>query len=275
MTSELSSFPNSLPDPGAAAVGRDAIRVWRRAPRATWRLVCFPHAGGSAGFFRPWAPLMHEHVDLLAVQYPGREDRLDDPRPAGLAELADRVALDLLRHADRPLALFGHSLGATLAYEVAQRLSRYGLAPERLFVSAQPAPPRRRVTRWHLESDEALCAEVVRLSPSSHFVLNDPECRPVFLPLLRQDYQWIETYAGPAAAHHPLRLQIEVFLPAQDTEITLDEAQAWQQCSVLPVQIHPCAGDHFYLNPLRHELVARVMQSLRGQRAQGTNQERA
>lgn len=257
------------------AAVRDAVRVWRRSPGAVWRLVCFPHAGGSAGFFRPWAPLLNDHIELLAVQYPGREDRLDDPRPASLAELADRVALDLVGYADRPLALFGHSLGATMAYEVAHRLSHYGLAPERLFISAQPAPDRGRHTQWHLASDADLCSEVIRLSPTAQFVLHDPECRPLFLPLLRQDYRWIETYPGSSPAHPALRLPIEVFLPSQDTEITAEEAQAWQACSQEPVLIHVCAGDHFYLNPLRHEVVGRILKSLPSQRIRPEAKERA
>lgn len=81
-----------------------------------------PHAGGSASFFRSWSERLPPDIDLLALQYPGREDRFNEAPATRLEDLSDGAALALRDFADAPLALFGHSLGAALAYETALRL---------------------------------------------------------------------------------------------------------------------------------------------------------
>src|SRR6185312_12110242 len=97
------------------------------------RLVCLPHAGGSAPFFRPVAIALGRDVDVVAVQYPGRQDRRAEKPVSDMAVLADRVA-DLLRgQSPLPLTLFGHSMGAILAFEVARRLEADGNPPVRVF----------------------------------------------------------------------------------------------------------------------------------------------
>ena len=71
------------------------VRRWQPRPDATWRLVCFPHAGGGAGSYREWPPLLPPWVELLAVQYPGREDRFPDPLIDDMHELVAQLAAAL------------------------------------------------------------------------------------------------------------------------------------------------------------------------------------
>lgn len=100
------------------------IRRFHPRPDGDVRLVCLPHAGGSASFFFPVSQAMPPSVDVLCVQYPGRQDRRAEPVIDSIPDLADQVFAALLPWADRPLAFFGHSMGATLAFEVARRLER-------------------------------------------------------------------------------------------------------------------------------------------------------
>ncbi|HEJ1191670.1 TPA: pyochelin biosynthesis editing thioesterase PchC, partial [Pseudomonas aeruginosa] len=118
------------------------VRPLRLTPMPRLRLACFPHAGGSASFFRSWSERLPPDIDLLALQYPGREDRFNEAPATRLEDLADGAALALRDFADAPLALFGHSLGAALAYETALRLESAGAPLRHLFVSAHPAPHR-------------------------------------------------------------------------------------------------------------------------------------
>ena len=127
-----------------------------RPPRSTWerwfrcdrpvvlprvRLVAFPPAGAAASFFRPWTRFLPQGVELLGVQYPGREDRLLEPHPPDLHALADTIAAALGGRAGVPLALFGHSLGAAIAYEVAHRLQVQATARVvHVYLSGRPAP---------------------------------------------------------------------------------------------------------------------------------------
>src|SRR3954470_18640700 len=100
------------------------LRRFREAPTAPVRLVCFPYAGGSASFYFPYARDLSPHTEVLAVQYPGRQDRRHEPGCAGIGRLADAIADVLPGQDERPYAFFGHSMGAVVAFEVALRLAQ-------------------------------------------------------------------------------------------------------------------------------------------------------
>ena len=123
-----------------------------RTPDLT--VICLPHAGGASSYFRRWIPVTPERVELLGVQYPGREDRISEPVPGTVAALAGEVAAAVaseLRERPRPQwALFGHSLGAAIAFEVTRLLENQDLQPDRLIVSARHAPHIRRASTLHL-----------------------------------------------------------------------------------------------------------------------------
>ncbi|WP_138796198.1 thioesterase II family protein, partial [Escherichia coli] len=127
------------------------------------RLVCFPHAGGSAAYFHGVSRALSPAVDVLAVQYPGRQDRRHEPLIDSIDGLAARVREELAPWTDRPLALFGHSMGAMVAFEVALRLTADGAAPSVLFASGRRAPSRYREESVHLHDDAGIMAELSRL----------------------------------------------------------------------------------------------------------------
>ncbi|CAI9121916.1 thioesterase II family protein [Brytella acorum] len=233
------------------------LRRFNRAAEASVRLICLPHAGGSASAFRRWRDLLPDKIDLLAAQYPGREDRYADSFAPDIAKLADELADALSNYLDRPLLLFGHSMGASIAYEVALRLEKRGTPPARIIVSAHPPPHRQRDSDLHCQNDEALVADVRRLSDQRPSLLDDPEIRALFLPMLRADYRLIETYrcVTPVAVATP----ITVVLPVDDAEITQDEALAWQDCTLSPLTLHDVEGGHFYLQQHPERLIALLL----------------
>ncbi|WP_276583904.1 alpha/beta fold hydrolase [Pseudomonas sp. RIT-PI-AD] len=240
------------------------VRPYRLSPMPRWRLVCFAHAGGSASFFRDWAAALPADIDLLAIQYPGREDRFCEPCLTDMHSLAEAASQALRGYADRPLALFGHSLGAVAAYEVAIRLERQAIAVEHLFISAHPAPQCQRGGQLHSGPDAALLDDVRRLSGRPHPLLEDPAQRELFLPSLRNDYRIVETYRR--AQPLPLDSRIEVFYPEQDPEIDLDEALAWQAASLQPLHLRRWDGEHFYLIEQRQALFDALATALLGRR---------
>lgn len=135
--------PPVIPAPVRAV---NSVGRWLRRPRPVanprLRLVCLPHGGGTAGAFYGWTAWLPADVELVAVQYPGRQDRFGEPCLRDMGELADAVAQALLPLLDRPVALFGHSMGAALAYEVTLRLETQYRA-RRGSCSSRAAPPRR------------------------------------------------------------------------------------------------------------------------------------
>ncbi|MER8062291.1 MULTISPECIES: alpha/beta fold hydrolase [unclassified Streptomyces] len=226
------------------------------------RLVCFPHAGGAAGSYRALARALGPEVEVLAVQYPARQDRRHEPPVPRLAELADRIAevLDALGPRDpAPYALFGHSLGALVAYETARRLDHRGNTPHRLFVSARCAPTAGAGPTDHLDDDAALLAEVRRLGGGD--ALDDPEVQALALPALRADYAALRSYTwrqGPA-----LRCPVTVLTGTDDPLCTPEQALDWLRLAVVPGRSRVFRGGHFYLEDRVAEVARATLSDLR------------
>ncbi|WP_049580579.1 thioesterase II family protein [Streptomyces sp. SBT349] len=222
------------------------VRRFHPAPDARTRLVCLPHAGGSASYFYSVSRSLSPAVDVLAVQYPGRQDRMREPCIDSIEELADQVAEALLPWADRPVTLFGHSMGASLAYEVAQRLEKAGVTPTGLFVSGRRAPSRPRDESVHTRDDDGLIAEVKALSGTDASLLGDDEVLRMILPALRNDYKAAETYRPDAL----VKVSCPVFalIGDADPKSTVDEATSWGDHTSGAFDLRVFPGGHFYLN---------------------------
>lgn len=230
------------------------LRSFHPAPEARTTLVCLPHAGGSASFFFPVSRELGPEFEVLAVQYPGRQDRRHEPNIDSLPRMADEI-VEALRHLDdRPFALFGHSMGAMLAYEVTLRLADAGLrTPTRIFVSGRRAPSRYRDDRMHLLSDQEILAQLRRLNGTEAVALDDPDIREMIMPVLRSDYRAVETYR-----HEPGRMldcPVTVLTGNQDPLVSIEEACAWEEHSTGPTDLRVLPGDHFYLVGQREEVL--------------------
>ncbi|WP_314252148.1 thioesterase II family protein [Streptomyces sp. DSM 40907] len=237
------------------------MRRFHPAPDAQFRLVCFPHAGGSATFYFPVAQALAPGLDVLAVQYPGRQDRRAEKCLDDIYELADQVTEALLPWTDRPLALFGHSMGATVAYEVARNLERQGVAPLGLFASGRRAPSCRRDEYVHQRDDEGLVAALKELSGTDAAVLGDEELLRMVLPAVRGDYKAVETYRHREGAR--LGCPVTVLVGDSDPVTSLEEAATWAEHTTGPCEVEVFAdGGHFYLNSQAAEVLKVVERSV-------------
>ncbi|HKT00925.1 MAG TPA: alpha/beta fold hydrolase [Rugosimonospora sp.] len=244
-----------------AATARDWLRCYRPRPAARLRLVCFPYATGSATFYRSWAGALPEHVELVAVQYPGRLDRISEPCVPDMETMVDTVAGVLPPVLDRPVALFGHSMGAAIAFEVAHRLrARYGVDPVRLYVSGRPAPEYHENGVKHRGPDDVLWAELSRLGGTSAEVLDHADLRAALMPALRGDYRLIETYRPVPA--QPLPCPITALLGDADPEVTPVQAGAWAGHTTAGLTLKVFPGNHFYLVDHRAAVLAEVVRGL-------------
>ncbi|WP_020499042.1 thioesterase II family protein [Sciscionella marina] len=209
------------------------------------RLVCFPHAGGAASFFRPVSFALRSRVDVIAVQYPARQDRRAEAPIDDLLTLADRIHGLLREQPELPLTLFGHSMGAIVAFEVARRCTAKGPSPVGLFVSGRRGPAIHREEGVHQRDDEGLLAEIRGLGGSAAEILDDEEIMRAALPALRGDYRAVETYRCPpeATVHCP----ISVLTGEDDPKTTLDEAKEWAQHTSGRFDLRVFEGGHFFL----------------------------
>jgi pyochelin biosynthesis protein PchC len=234
---------NAMSEPAA---GNDAwIRRFHPAA-AGLQLVCFPHAGGSASFYFPLSAALHPQIEVLAVQYPGRQDRRGEEPIRDIHRLAGEIVAALRPWLTGRPAFFGHSMGAIVAFEVARRMEHpAGSAPVGLIASGSRAPSRRRDDRTHLRDDEGVLADLQRLSGTDPRLLDDQQMLRSFLPAIRGDLQAIETYV--CAAGSVLACPITAFVGDRDPTVTLDEAQAWGEHTAGGFGLHVFDGGHFYL----------------------------
>lgn len=224
--------------------------LWIRRFHATKqdgvRLVCFPHAGGSASFFFPMSKVLSPAMDVLAVQYPGRQDRRMEKGIDNIPDLADEAFEALKSQLDCRMVLFGHSMGAVLAFEVARRLERETDAKVMgLFASGRRAPSRYRDESVHLRDDEGIVAELKLMSGTDAALLGDDEILRMILPAIRSDYAAIESYRCEPGA--TVACPITVLVGDSDPKTSLEEATAWSGHTTGPFELRTFQGGHFFL----------------------------
>ncbi|RMI32445.1 thioesterase II family protein [Streptomyces triticirhizae] len=231
----------------ASTTDSDWVRRYHPSARPAVRLVCFPHAGGSASYFHGVSAALAPDVEVLAVQYPGRQDRRAERPLRSVEELARGAVAALRPWAEAgPLAFFGHSMGSMVAFEAAVSLTRAGLAPRLLFLSGRRAPSRVREENVRLRDDAGIMAELRELGGTEAALLDDDELREMILPALRADYHAVETYgprSGPAVA-----CPIVALVGDDDPRTTVEEARAWADHTSGPFDLRVFPGGHFYLN---------------------------
>ncbi|MFF1839924.1 thioesterase II family protein [Streptomyces sp. NPDC058231] len=226
------------------------VRRFHPGPDAPARLLCFPHAGGSASTYRPLSTALKGHVEVWAVQYPGRQDRLGEPCAQDLDEIVE-ATLDTLAPtlADGgPIGLFGHSMGTLLAFEVARRLVKEGTPPAVLFVSAGRGPSLGRpagIPGLHDAGDEAMLEEVRLLGGTESELLDHPELLDLVLYALRADYAMMGRYEyrpGPV-----LSCPVIALAGDSDPRVPVESMRAWAEETSGSCDLHVLPGGHFYL----------------------------
>ena len=247
---------------------RHSAGLWRhqhlRGGEPALRLFCLAHSGGSAVVFRQWLDWLPQWVELVAVELGGRGTRMQEPAATDLREAAAALVPDILTLADRPFALFGHSMGALIAFELAQQLRRYGQAPACAFLAACPAPhqiARRR--QLHRLPDGELIREIRRLNGTPRGVLDDPDMRRLVLRILRADLTMFETYVAEPGAM--LDCDILALCGAADASVSEAEIVQWAAYSRAAFAVEHFPGDHFFVQsaaPLVLDIIARRLREL-------------
>lgn len=235
--------------------GADWFRRFRTPAAPQARLVCLPHACGSASYFRPWAGMMPAGVELFAVQYPGHEDRIRERCLQDLRLLAERVAAAVTALDPLPTVVFGHSLGGAVAFEVTRRLAAAGSAPAGLIVSGRPAP-HAVSTPPAQRTDDELWAELARLGGTRSEVMADENLRRFFLPIVRADFRMSTTYRTTAEDTVPCDLL--AYRGVSDDDAVHGEVARWADLTTARFRMREFAGEHFYLTPPNPAVVAQL-----------------
>jgi surfactin synthase thioesterase subunit len=227
------------------------------------RLFCFPHAGGGAGSFAAWRDLAGPRLTVCPVQPPGRAERFCQPPHHTIESYVDELVASLGDQFTGTYALFGHSVGALVAYRLACRLLAEGRTPPvHLFVSGRAAPhlPYRH-PRLHALPVAELVPHLRALGGTPDAVLADPELLEVFLPLLRADFAVNETYRHVPGER--LGIPLTAFGGRDDARADPAELRAWQELTDGPFAAHLYPGGHFYLAEHAAGLLSEIRRALK------------
>jgi len=231
--------------------------------RAELRLFCFPYAGGTAHIYRDWDRYLPPTIEVLSAQLPGRGPRLREPSFVSLPDLVKALTTVITPLLDKPFAFFGHSMGAIIAFELARSV-RQSLAcePEVLCVSGRRAPeaPDDKPPSYNLPKDEFI-AELRRIDGTPREVLEHTELMEMVVPVLRADFQLIQTYQYAAGA--PLACPIAAYGGLEDSEVPRELLSMWRGHTTSGFALHMLPGDHFFLRScqtLLLEMLARQLQ---------------
>lgn len=223
------------------------------------RLLCLPPAGGTARAFLDWD--LPGWVSVVPVELPGRGTRFAEPPRADLDGLLDAVRPAFREAASAgPYAVFGHSLGALVGYELALDMEAEGLRPLCLLPAGAGAPHLPARSRTGAMDDATLRAHLARLGGTPPEVLASDELMALLLPVLRADLRVAEVYRPRTGA--PLSCPVTVFAGADDEEAPVEDTTAWARYAPAGFSAHVLPGGHFFPNTDRAGLLRRLTAAL-------------
>jgi medium-chain acyl-[acyl-carrier-protein] hydrolase len=233
------------------------------------RLVCFPHAGAGASAYLRWHEPLAPDLQVVAVQLPGREDRIREPGFRRLGPLVDALVPALDGALRGPFAFFGHSMGALIAYEVARRLAALGRpGPLHLFVSGRAAPgARRRDMPIARLPDEDLRAALRRLNGLPAQVAREPELMALVTATLRADLELVENHTHAPGPR--LRIPVTAFGGADD-DVWRSDLSRWRDTTEAEFRMRVFPGGHFFVVAQRHRVLDAIRSDLQASIGRGS-----
>ncbi|WP_248958351.1 thioesterase II family protein [Sphaerisporangium perillae] len=221
---------------------------WRQQnPAAPVRLYCLPYAGGGTRMFDSWADALGPGVEVCPVVLPGREDRIGEEPVARLEELLPMLIDGLAPTMTKPFALYGHSMGGLIAFELALRLCEKGNdLPLHVYLSGCGPAPIPEGRRHHLLPDEDFIEELRRMNGTPPEFFEDRDLVDLLLPTIRADFELSETSAAREGALLPV--PITAFAGEQDPSAPADQVREWRAHAGAGFDFHTYRGDHFFVH---------------------------
>jgi surfactin synthase thioesterase subunit len=249
------------PAPAATATGPERwIRTMiGRSNTASMRLFALPFVGGGASVFTPWPDQLPESVEVVGIQFPGREERLGDLSADSMPEAVAELAEAMLPHLDRTFVVYGHSMGGLLAYELTKHLEQqYNEVPMKLVIGGWPAPMLvedyvRNLThiRDGFDLDRESDSRVFAVLRDNHLLdipVEDEASILHWMPSIRADLKMLGDYRF--AGGYTLRAPISVLRGADDPVFELDQMRGWEALTSGGFSLTTVPGGHLFIqNP--------------------------
>lgn len=221
------------------------------------RLFCFHYGGGSASAYREWVKDLLDYVDLIAIQLPGRESRFGEPLLSNVPQVVSELYKNFDPYLSKPFVLFGHSIGALIAFELTRLLRKHGAPkPKHLIVSGTKAPqvPLKRPIIHNLP-DPKLTEEIRKYNGIPNDILENQELMSIFLPIIRADFSVSETYQY--IAEEALDCPITALGGLSDDFFDSADLLEWKT-QTSSFEYHLLPGDHFFIRSSYQEVITIV-----------------
>ncbi|MGA1864687.1 MAG: thioesterase II family protein [bacterium] len=227
------------------------LRVFKPNQHAKLRLFCLPFAGGGCQFFRDWHENLPVSIEVCGIQLPGRENRINEKPVSSHIGLIDKIVEAISDRVEMPYAIFGHSMGALLGYELVRAIRSAGLSNPCLLVSSARRAPHlpQMLPLIHDLPDDQFMEEVKGFNGTPGEVMESGELLELIMPILRADFTLCETYIHESEP--PLPCSITAYGGLQDHTVSREELGAWRQHTAGTFTMRMFQGDHFYIQPSR------------------------
>ena len=235
-------------------------------PEADTRIFLFPYAGGGPAVFSKWSNELPDNLEAHTFHYPGRGSRYNEPAIKSLITLVEQLTEAIQPLLEKPFVFFGHSLGGTVAFELARSLRQNGLPqPSILFISACKAPQLLDLkSPLHTLSDNELITSLKKLNGLPQEILQNQEMLNLFLPTLRADFELIETYKY--IHDEPLNCPIVVFGGNDDPRVSREQLEGWSTQTNARFESKYFEGDHFFINDQRENILEFILEGIASRR---------
>ncbi|MBL8299384.1 MAG: thioesterase [Rhodanobacteraceae bacterium] len=236
--------------------------VTKPKPDAKYRLFCFPYAGGSATAYLAWEELLPDNVELVAIQLPGRANRLNEGLLTSVHEMAQAVVDVIPPWLDRPYFIYGHSLGSVVSFELLHALKSRGLPPPlRYFCAARRAPHAPpRIAPIHDYPLDRFKQELKSLNGTPDLVLENADLMGIFVPILRTDFKAAYVYHRDPG--EKLDCEVSAFCGSNDDKVIMSDMVGWQDHFHPPVDFRVFDGGHFFMDERKALVVGAICESL-------------
>jgi surfactin synthase thioesterase subunit len=222
------------------------------------KLFCLPYAGGSAMMYNQWKQYLRPGIQLVPIELAGRGKRIHEGLYDNIGEAVEDVfAIIKPTIGHGSYALYGHSMGALIAYELAQKIGAMGFGlPLHIFLSGRGAPHIKRADEkmYHLMDNEGFKKEVVELGGTPPDFFHHPELLELFMPMLKNDFRITETILSGGNIE-PLDCALTVFSGITD-DLTAAQCEEWKLHTKRGFHLHYFNGGHFFI----HDAGAQVVQ---------------
>ena len=240
---------------------------WFSVPRPVkqpkLRLFCFSYAGGNASTYRDWHEQLPSDVEVCSIQLPGRGARFKEQAFTSLDNLLTALVDEIRPYTEEPYVLFGHSMGAQVAFELARTFRDLGFPePSCLIVSGRSAPQQKKKNKTPIYklAEPEFREEIRRLNGTPSKALNNPELMDIVSPILRADFQLIETWNYQPS--DPIDVPVLALGGIKDSQVSMDDLEQWKQVTCGPFCLELFSGDHFFINEVKDPLLKTVRQAI-------------